>query len=356
MSSRKFVVLAAGFALAGCKARQDAATLRDDGAGASAGAAHACATGFEPSCTAAQITNILLGTLTEAEVARIKVAEQAGVTTHEAPPGAQTTAAELLDAESDLNEIRSRVATLRTEVTGLAPAASVDIQALVLLVERATALKAQLERAQRDAGANPDETVRAQITVLDRNIQQLITRVNAAKAAATTAQSSNLVLWVNAYTSVGTVEGWLKQEAGVTGVQNGGRIYHWVAFTVTNGKKADLLRRYKDYYDASYDTAAFNASKVNEYFTFRLPNKGGEGCHNATVWLAVNALTLTLNRYGKQSDNVPNAERVSYMYEISSDRMSVWAKNPPVNVPGDFKGYLPDYAKKCLVDHDWGVE
>jgi len=341
-------------ALAGCKARQDAATLRDNGAGANSGGS--CTTGFEPTCTAAQITTILLGTLGEAEIARIKVAEQAGVTTHAAPPGTPATGAELLDTDSDLNEIRSRVATLRTEVSGLAPAASVEIQSLVALIERATALKTQLERVQRDAGANADETVRAQITVLDRNIQQLITRVNAAKLAASTAQSSNLVLWVNAYTSVSTVDGWLKQEAGVSGVQNGGRIYHWVAFTVTNAKRADLLRRYKDYYDASYDTAAFNNSKINEYFTFRLHNKGGQGCAPATVWLAVNALTLTLNRYGNQSDNVPNGERVSYMYEASGDRLSVWTKNPPINVPSDFRGFLPDYAKKCVTDHDWGIE
>lgn len=340
------ILLALAFTVVGCKARQDTATLQDNGAEAKAPAA--CKTGFEPTCSVDELGALLLGVANEIDAASTDVANKVGVVSYVAE--SETTGALLNDAETAINELRQRVVALRSEVSAAGPAAEASLTNLASLLEKAGAINTRLAQVRQQQNLPVDAPEQAQLQVVERSLLVLLERIRTMTSEATNAQSEDLVFWVSAYTKMSTMTGWLRAESGVSNVRAGSK--HNVSFRVLKSRKAAVLRAYGGYINESYTKESFEAGEYGDWQTFKLEIK--YSCHFATVWLYVSNKCDKLDRYGSARSEFVRERRTKGCYEYHpSDKMSVWLKapmdNPRVSIYNDF----PDHVKSCITDWNY---
>lgn len=285
-----------------CKARQTTADL------ASSETSAPCTTGFEPTCTAEQLTT-LIGAATTAFVDKSDaVADSVGVVSYVSEQDG--IALGLADTEGDINTLRGKLAELRTEssIADVA-AAQANVGELTALVDRIEALVSRLAEVKRATGATPDAAVSAQITVLERQVTVLLQRVRAARTAAVTAQTYEMALWVKPQVSFATAQTRLASQAGVSAVA-GDRRKGYLTFKVLSANTTATLQAMRSYYDDSFYRTTFVEKGFDRWTTWRITHSSR--CEFASAWIALSALCLGLDRYGGVTTGaniLPDAQR-----------------------------------------------
>jgi len=177
---RTAVIFATLLVTFACKPRTDASAVLDDGAVSSA---NECRTGFETSCTPAQLDQVLANMVGDLDAAVLAVTREDDfvVAGELRLPEGEGYA---LTDELDINKLRTRVVDLRRDVGALQQGRE-SASRLGEVLSRIEAVLAKVGDARRQTGPQaPDESGLKTIDLMTKQLQALVQNVRTERARA----------------------------------------------------------------------------------------------------------------------------------------------------------------------------